>query len=135
PRLLQHAPAPFVAVHPDTAAALQCRDGDLLAVESSNGELLLPVKSDAGQRPGEVFVPIHWSARFASNARVSELFDERVDPHSGQPESKLQAVALHKRPMAQWLAVVSISEFPSADFAYWHRRPIAGGHAWQLAHS
>lgn len=135
PRLLQHAPAPFVAVHPDTAAALHCRDGNLLAVQSPNGELLLPLKSDAGQKPAEVFIPIHWNARFASNARVSKLLDERVDPHSGQPESKLQAVALQAVPMAQWFAIVSASEFPTAAFAYWHARPIPGGHCYQLAHA
>lgn len=133
PRLLQHHPAPFAALHPDTAAALGCAEDELLAIGTARGTLLLPAKHDSGQQPGAVFVPIHWNAQFASNARVSKLLEARVDPHSGQPESKLEAVSLAVMPQAQWLAIVSDRELSMADYSYWHRRPIRGGHCYQAA--
>jgi assimilatory nitrate reductase catalytic subunit len=37
---------------------------------------------------GEVFVPIHWSAEFASDARVGALTNPSVDEVSGEPEFK-----------------------------------------------
>jgi assimilatory nitrate reductase catalytic subunit len=115
-RLLQHTPSPFVALHPDTAAKLHIAEAALVAVSSKHGALLLPARFDAGLRPDAVFVPIHWNARFASNARVSKLLSARVDPHSGQPESKVEAVALAAVPMAQWLTLLSREPLPDALF-------------------
>jgi assimilatory nitrate reductase catalytic subunit len=46
------------------------------------------------QRPGSLFVPIHWSDQTASCARIGELVSARTDPHSGQPEAKATPAAI-----------------------------------------
>jgi assimilatory nitrate reductase catalytic subunit len=43
----------------------------------------------SGEMPrGMIFVPIHWSGDFASDARVGALVNPIVDPVSGEPELK-----------------------------------------------
>ena len=36
------------------------------------------------QRKGEVFVPMHWTSRYASKARMGALINKDHDPISGQ---------------------------------------------------
>ena len=43
-----------------------------------------------------VFVPMHWSAQFASHARVGALIAAAADPESGQPELKHTAVSIRR---------------------------------------
>jgi assimilatory nitrate reductase catalytic subunit len=139
PRLLQHTPSPFVAIHPASALSAGITDGDLVHVTSPHGAVLLPAKLDEGQRRGEVFVPIHWNDRFASHARVGSVIGARTDPWSGQPESKLEAVALQPLPMARWMLLVINREVPQqvldgvAELAYWERRPVLSGWCYRLA--
>jgi assimilatory nitrate reductase catalytic subunit len=40
------------------------------------------------QRPGNVFVPMHWNDRFAARGRVDAVVNPETDPISGQPEMK-----------------------------------------------
>jgi assimilatory nitrate reductase catalytic subunit len=47
-----------------------------------------------GQRPGSLFVPMHWNNQFARQGRVNNLLAAVTDPYSGQPESKQAAVAI-----------------------------------------
>jgi assimilatory nitrate reductase catalytic subunit len=138
PRLAQHMPGPFVALHPATAREQGICEGDLVSIKSRHGEVLLPVRLEPGQRRGEVFVPIHWNARFASQARISDLMGARVDPLSGQPESKVEAVMLQLQPMQQWLVLLGTDEVPAAmleahGVAYWERRPVNGGWCYRMA--
>jgi assimilatory nitrate reductase catalytic subunit len=128
-----------VALHPASALAAGIVEGELVRISSAYGEVLLPARLDEGQRRGEVFVPIHWNARFASHARIGSVLGARTDPWSGQPESKLEAVALQALPMRQWLLLLIRNELDAAmlegmpALAYWERRPVAGGWCWRMA--
>jgi len=46
--------------------------------------------------PGHVFAPMHWSAQFASRARVGGLIAAAADPVSGQPELKHAPVSVRR---------------------------------------
>ena len=91
PRLMSHAPEPFVEIHPSDAARFGLRDGGLAAVQSRRGEVVVRVVTSAGQKPGSVFVPIHWTDRYARHGRVdalvgadrSHLRSARVEIHAG----------------------------------------------------
>jgi assimilatory nitrate reductase catalytic subunit len=139
PRLLQHTPSPFIAIHPASALTAGISDGELVHVTSPWGSVLLPARLDEGQRRGEVFVPIHWNDRFASHARIGSVIGARTDPWSGQPESKLEAVALQPLPVACWMLLASRNEVSDSvlsavtELAYWERRPVQGGWCWRLA--
>lgn len=93
-RLMQHQPLPWVQIHPDDAAQLGVRDEALVRLSSAQGWALGYAMITADQRPGDVFMPMHWNNHFASQGRVNALVASVVDPHSGQPESKQTAVRL-----------------------------------------
>jgi len=59
PRLSDHAPEPFVELHPLDMNACGLQDGGLAQVFSRWGEVLVRVRADDGQRRGSAFVPMH----------------------------------------------------------------------------
>ncbi len=93
-RLTAHAAEPLVQVHPRDAERHGVVDGALARLDSVHGELLARVAVTPDQRPGSVFVPIHWSEQFASRGRVDALVRAVTDPLSGQPEFKHAPVRL-----------------------------------------
>ena len=95
-----------------------------------NGRLLVPVQFSEGVRRSEVFVPIHWNQQFANKAGVGELISSRVDPVSGQPESKLEAVAVKPVAMHRWVSFASTREISMHQFDYWHKVPLQNGYRY-----
>ena len=94
PRLSAHRLEPCVELHPRDAERQGILDGNLVRVRSRQGELCLRARLDTGQRPGCVFIPIHWSEQFSSVAGVGQLVAPLTDPVSGQPEFKVTPVAV-----------------------------------------
>lgn len=88
PRLTTHTPEPTIELHPLDAASGKLTAGQLAVVSSEKGELIGRVVTTQSQRPGSVFVPIHWNDQFASKAVVSALIPSITDPNSGQPQAK-----------------------------------------------
>jgi len=101
PRLMQHQPLPWVLIHPDDAAQQGISKQSLVRLSSPRGWALGYACITPDQRPGELFMPMHWNNHFASQSRVNALVASVVDPHSGQPESKQTAVRL-QRVNAPW---------------------------------
>lgn len=132
-RLLQHVSEPFAAMHPVDARRRHIGDNDLVRVINARGELLLRARLTGEQRPGEVFVPMHWSRPFSSQARVGTLIGPVTDPHSGQPESKYARVTL-QRCDTRWQGFL-LTRQPrrDPDCLYWSYTPLPGGHAFELA--
>ncbi len=138
PRLLAHTEAPFVALHPRDAQSLGVREGDLVslysrAADGARQTLLMAAKLESGQREGEVFVPIHWNAQFASHGRVSSLIASVTDPVSGQPESKFAWVGVRAVKVQRWAVVISREPVSTEAFDYWVHTPVAGGWRTLLA--
>lgn len=100
PRLSSHTGEPFVAVHPDTARTLALGNHTLAEVSTPWGRAVVRARFDTGQRPGEIFMPIHWNDQFATSARVGGLVNPVVDPHSGEPEFKHTPARLRPWPAA-----------------------------------
>lgn len=132
-RLALHTKAPFVAISPNLAEKLAVKQGQLLEIESLNGKILLPLRFDSGLGENEIFVPIHWSNQFSAQAKVSTLIDKRVDPNSGQPESKFQAVSLKPKPIEQWALLLTLGDIVPDGFSYWHKRILSNGYEYLLA--
>ena len=85
-RLFAHIPEPVVSLHPDDAGAIE--PGGFAAVESRWGSGMFRARLDPGMRPGAVFVPMHWTARFCRAARSNAAISPAADPISGQAELK-----------------------------------------------
>lgn len=93
-KLMSHTDEPYVMLHPQDAADYGLNEGELAQVENDLGVMIGRVKIDQGQRKGSLFVPIHWTAQYASHGRVDVLVPAVGDPLSGQPESKHTPVKL-----------------------------------------
>ncbi|CAG0124253.1 assimilatory nitrate reductase catalytic subunit [Rhodocyclaceae bacterium] len=88
PRLNAHLFEPFVQMHARDAQSHQLQDGGLARLTSRHGSMLARVQLSDDQRPGSVFVPMHWSDAFAQAARMNALVAPITDPASGQPAFK-----------------------------------------------
>lgn len=93
-RLFSHQSEPFCDINPHDADNYGIADGGIVSLESQWGDMLARARVSEGQPRGSVFVAIHWSGPFASNARVGTLVNPVVDPISGQPELKHTPVKL-----------------------------------------
>ncbi|WP_300412080.1 nitrate reductase, partial [uncultured Alcanivorax sp.] len=87
-RLFAHLSEPFAALHPNDIERYRLKEGGFVRLASKVGDALVRVTSDAGQRPGTAFMPMHWTDQFSRRARVDALVPARLDPHSGQPAFK-----------------------------------------------
>ncbi|MDU2496727.1 MAG: nitrate reductase [Klebsiella grimontii] len=126
PRLMQHINEPVVEVAPADAQRYHLLEGELARVRSPKGVMVAKVTIGDGQRPGSLFVPMHWNNQFARQGRVNNLLAAVTDPHSGQPESKQTAVAI-----ATWLPawkgeLFSRQPVPLPASLHWRRRAAQG---------
>ena len=137
-RLSQHICEPFVEVNPSDASTLRLRDADIAHLHSPNGSILSRVVVTNRQRQGALFVPMHFTDRFASAGRVDTLVHTVVDPISGQPASKSTPVAI-KKYQAAWygFAAISLAIFETLNVpenaAYWAKARIDAGVRIELA--
>lgn len=129
-RLLAHIGEPQVEVHPHDLAERGLSPGGLARLANAHGEVLVRVVESANQRPGSVFVPIHWNDQYTARGRIGALCDAVTDPISGQPEFKHAPVAVTPY-AADWQGfVLSRHEPEGIDTPYWTR--IRGHACWRL---
>lgn len=101
-RLGSHLAEPFAELHPDDASARGIGDADIVELSSATGAVRVRALVTPRQRPGSVFVPMHWSDVYASHARIDALVSRTVDPVSGQPASKSETVRIARWPAASY---------------------------------
>lgn len=87
-KLADHVPESFVDMHPQDALLYGVHEGSLARISSRWGAMVARVQHSGGIARGNVFIPIHWNAQNASDARVGALVNPAVDPLSGEPEFK-----------------------------------------------
>lgn len=80
-----------VDIHPDDAAKLQIKDGDMVAVASRRGSLTVKVKVTDQVVPGLVFMSFHWE-----EVPTNKLTLDEYDPISGTAEYKACAVKIKR---------------------------------------
>ncbi len=127
PRLGLHAPEPFVEIHQQDADGAGLTDGGFARVATAHGSGIFRVAVSAGQQPGSLFVPIHWSGETASCSRACDLVAPNTDPHSGQPEAKATPAAI--APIAFAYQGFALTRRPIAlpTEAWWTRVAVTGG--------
>ena len=128
-----HVAEPFVEIAPEDAERLRIAPASLVSVANGRAAVVVRALVTDRQRTGSVFVPIHWTDRFASSARIDALVAPEVDPVSGQPESKATTVAVVPYP-ARWYGFALTRGAPDRIPAdYWARARIVGGERLELA--
>ncbi|HEY6870193.1 MAG TPA: molybdopterin-dependent oxidoreductase [Novosphingobium sp.] len=133
PRLSQHRREPLVEVHPDDAARLGLIDGGLARLHTPTGAAAFRVATSAGQRRGELFVPMHWTDAMAGEARANRLALQDMDPVSGQPGFK-DSPARIEPVEPDWRAFLACRTAPRRPaLPWWSRARVPGGWLYELA--
>jgi assimilatory nitrate reductase catalytic subunit len=135
PRLNQHIIEPYLALHPEDAAALDLEEDAIVEVESRWGRALVRARLDKGLRPGEVFAPMHWSDRYSARARIDAVVSPDVDPLSGEPEFKHTPVRVRPLPVRWYGFLLSREPLPAPPVEYWTRIGGRGYERLELADS
>ena len=134
-QLMRHEPEPRIEMHPFDLQAFGLHEDQWAKVESDQGQYVARVRSTPALRQGQVFVPIHWSATFASAAKASSLVAPIVDSASGQPQFKQTPVRVEPLAM-QWQARLVSSDnltFDADSPWHWHKSPLGGNWQWKMA--
>jgi len=133
PRLARHTVEPYVEIHPRDADRYRVRDGALAELASPQGTITVRARVSEAQRPGSLFVPMHWNRQFASRGGVNALLPAVVDPLSGQPEFKQGEVAVRERSYAWYGFLFSRRQLRPAGADYWARSRGEGLWRYELA--
>lgn len=132
-KLNQHKPEVYVDIHPQDAEKYELAAKDLALLESRWGNMLARVQLNDDVQPGNVFVPMHWTAQYASLGRMGALVNPVLDPISRQPESKHTPVRI-KPYQAGWYAfALSRRELDFKDIDYWLVSKGDGYYRYELA--
>ncbi len=121
PRLAAHIAEPYVDLHASDASRYGVHEHALARIHSRWGSLVARVRVSGELSPGNVFVPIHWNAQYASDARVGALVNPVVDPVSGEPEFKHTPVRIEPFAVAWHGFALSRRPLPMQDVAWWTR--------------
>jgi assimilatory nitrate reductase catalytic subunit len=132
-RLSQHLAEPFAEIHPADARRSGIADADVVRVRSAHGEVLVRALITSRQRPGSIFVPMHWTDQFAAKARIDRLIPAVTDPHSGQPASKCVPVSIQRFAAAKYGFAVSATRPAEIAADYWAIALCEGGWRIELA--
>jgi assimilatory nitrate reductase catalytic subunit len=132
PRLMANAPEPSVEISPRDAQVARLRDGDLARLASPYGFVRANVRVSDAQRPGQAFLAMHWSGRFAANAAAGTLATPIADPFSGQPELKHVPVSLVREAVAWEGLFLTRRDARPTGFVHWSRRAVDGGWVYML---
>ncbi|WP_210528727.1 nitrate reductase [Rubellimicrobium arenae] len=132
PRLMTHAPEPVLDLARHAAQGLGLRDGDLVRIESPLGQALARLRISDALRPGEAFLPMHWSGLFAARASTGPLSNPATDALSGQPELKHVPVRVTKAE-TRWVGLLlTRRDLRPTGLLHWSRARVPGGWAYEL---
>ncbi len=105
-RLYAHVEEPLLSMNVRDMERRRLADGDLVRVQSRRGSLAMKVQASADLRPGQVFLPMHWGARFMAGKGINALTLDHCDPVSRQPELKHAAVQVEKLELPHPLTIL-----------------------------
>ncbi|MCG6970018.1 MAG: molybdopterin-dependent oxidoreductase [Gammaproteobacteria bacterium] len=132
-RLSEHSPEPYAELHSSDAKLLGIVEHQLVKIISSHAEVIVRAKVADEQRPGSVFVPMHWNQQFASNANVDSIVNAALDPISGQPEFKHTPVKIEPYNPNWYGFLLTRRELRPLDADYWVKSQGEGYYRYELA--
>ena len=132
-RLAEHSGEPWLQISTQNAASLKLCNDDLVRITSAHGSMVTRVGVTDSLRPGEVFLPMHWTDQFASTGPAGRLVAAACDPISGQPELKATAVHVEKLDAAWTGVMLHRQPVLPASADYWARVRLNRGHGFELS--
>jgi assimilatory nitrate reductase catalytic subunit len=119
PRLTSHTSEPYVDLHAQDALLAGTRAGELVRVSTRWGSIIARLRVSGEVPRGMVFVPIHWSRAFSSDARVGALVNPIVDPISGEPELKHTPARVAPFVVSWYGFILSRAPLDNLDVTWW----------------
>jgi assimilatory nitrate reductase catalytic subunit len=132
PRLMANMPEPVIDLHPVDAVTHRLKDGDLVRLSSRYGFARAKARVTDAQRPGQVFLPMHWSGRFAANAGAGPLASPVTDAVSGQPELKHIPLRISREAVAWSGMLITRRDLRPTGFVHWSRNRVPGGWVYEF---
>jgi len=136
-RLSSHMGEPFCEINPKDAAQLGLTAAGLVEIKNNNGAIVVRSLVTDRIKQGSLFVPMHWTNVYASNARVDTLAPAKLDPFSGQPALKNigVAIAVVKPAIYGFLVSRKKPDFSINNPTYWAAAKCENGWRTELAFS
>lgn len=131
--LSEHAPEPYLDMHPEDASAIGAEQGSLVSISSQFGKAVARLRIDKGQARGCVFMPIHWNEQFTSLGRVGAMVNAVMDPVSGQPEFKHTPVKVETYQPAWHGFLLSRRKLQFREASYWSCAVGDGYYRYEIA--
>ncbi len=119
PKLNGHRPEALLEVNPEDALKYGLVDGGFAEIKSDHGRYIARVRLTANQMKDEVFLPMHWSGKYASKAVVGELVSQTVDPFSKQPAFKSTPVSVSPKTMPWKAIMLTRQDLTVQHHIYW----------------
>jgi assimilatory nitrate reductase catalytic subunit len=135
PRLMAHVSEPQLAIHPRDAVKCGITPDAFARIENEQGSVVMRALVTESQRPGEIFVPMHWTDQFSSAGAIDRLVHDKTDPISGQPDLKASRVRLSTVKLL-WTGLLLRRAARTPDLGegvYWSKAPLEFGFAFDLA--
>lgn len=132
-RLSRHYAEPFVEIHPDDAGRHHIAEADLVRVSTALGSVLVRALVTPRQQSGLIFVPMHWTDKFASGACVDRLIPGLTDPISGQPASKNVFARIERFVATTYGFAVLRRKLENIHAEYWATAKCNGGWRVEMA--
>lgn len=96
-RLMTHTPSPMLEINPIDAFKASINNGDIVEVNSKNGNVRVKAKITDAIKEGVVFLPMHWGKQLENDLiRTNNLTNTLVDPISKEPDFKYTTVSVKK---------------------------------------
>ncbi len=105
-RLFNHEEEPLLSMHATDMARRHIKDGDIVRVSSTRGDIAVRVSASDGMTQGQTFLPMHWGARFMNSAGANALTNNAFDAVSKQPGLKHATVQVTKLDLPWQLVVM-----------------------------
>ena len=133
PRLSSHLPEPYVDMHAADALRFGLKEGGLVRISTRWGRMVVRLRTSGEMARGAIFTPIHWSAPWASDARVGALVNPVLDSVSGEPAFK-QTPARVEPFVVNWYGfALSRHPLPMRDTTWWAYSEGPACRRWELA--
>ena len=120
PNLSTHTPEAFVQIHSQDAKQFNIEIDSLVEIKSAWGAVTVRACISDDVKKGMVFMPMHWSDQYASNAVADSLVNPVTDPFSGQPEFKHTPVSVSVIKKSWYGFLLSRRQFDLSSQDYWN---------------
>ncbi len=96
-KLNQHAPSPYLEIHPKDAEKRNILENDIVEISGKRGTVRVKAKVTDEVKQGNVFLPMHWGRVLGNDfGRANNLTNNLVDARSKEPDFKFSVVEVAK---------------------------------------